>query len=228
MNINPHISHLPEQREEYPALSTLPCNKKLIRIAQDNVFEQLLNAPTQPMQSDAYYWQQQSKLQPSALTFKAKNVHDKLSDPIPQVTQTSKLPPKSNTVIEEATISHVFVRIEKSITVTAQCSKLAIEQLIKSMANFIEQPPVGLEQRPFNHSNKTVKSTPLPLNKPILRADSTVKPYQLFLTNNQIELSLNTAHLSQSQLDELHLLINDWLIQKGYTLKQLIINGIQQ
>lgn len=225
MNINPHISHLPEQREESLALSTLPCNKEL---AQDNVFEQLLNAPTQPMQSDAYYWQQQSKLQPSALTFKAKNIQDKLPNSIPQITQTSKLPPKAGTAIEEATISHVFVHLEKSITETTQCSKLAIEQLIKCMAKCIEQPRVGLEQKPFNHSNKTVKSTPLPLNKPILPADSTVKPYQLYVTNNQIELSLNTAHLSQSQLDELHLLINDWLIQKGYTLKQLIINGIQQ
>ena len=62
----------------------------------------------------------------------------------------------------------------------------------------------------------------------VMLANSLFKHYQLFISSNHVELTLNTAQLSNRQTSELQKLIKQWLSNKGYSLKQLMINGVQQ
>lgn len=199
---------------------------------QDNTFESLLSPSVQSRHSDEYYWQQQSKLQQSAITFKSRKAQDKLPDPTSSenLIHEHALSPKTLPSIDEPAVSHIVIRMEKSSPAAPILSNVSIKPLIK----YIEKPMVqpssyGLKENELNQSAAIDKANPrMQLNKPILAPESIVKPYQLFLTNNQVELSLNTAHLSKQQICDLHILIKDWLAKKGYSLKQLIINGIQQ
>ena len=101
-----------------------------------------------------------------------------------------------------------------------------MEQLITHIETITTQPGNGskadMTKQPDNKSSTLQKSllTPTP--------PSVFKHYHLYLNENQVELTLNTTYLSKQQISQLQKFIHQWLSQKGYTLKQLMLNGEHQ
>jgi len=178
-------------------------------------------------QADEYYWQHQHQLQQSDITFNPVEVNT----PAP-ITPDRELAKDSINPMEKFS--------PESLTL----SEFDMQQLndihrdIIAVSTESEPRPSGrgailtftLPDGRGSDSVETTRSINTILRKPLITPTSTsiFKHYQLFIDDNQVELTLNTAHLSKLQVIELQTFIRQWLNQKGYTLKQLVLNGEQQ
>ena len=195
---------------------------------QDTCFEHVLDSPGKERQDDDYYWQHQSQLQQSALTFNplvGKASH-------PEITSFDKAIVKSPALVAtdiEQQLTHLCIIMDNYVPMSTTIAELGIEQLIDGISTTLN--PTGrhaeaeiTDQAVVNKYSKQPIS-----NQPLLQSTLlSFKNHQLFLSDNALELTLNTTHLSKQQASELQKLIKQWLTQKGYTLKQLMINGVQQ
>ena len=192
--------------------------------AQDSGFDGLLDPTIQPRQADDYYWQQQNQLQPSAITFNSN-----INEPKAQITiepVPKKAPITSSTSTETSPfISKKIMPIEPSTSELSISSKLDVQQFITALDKTIEHMGNITEHTITNPFEAKTKINTKPMLTPTSTA--TFKNYQLYLNDNQVELTLNTT-LSKPQITELQQFIQQWLSQKGYTLKQLMINGVKQ
>ncbi len=171
------------------------------------------------------YWQHQNQLQPSALTFKPAITHaeTKITPDNEPIKEPIILP---ITIDPAPQVTHIAMQIEKNTPSSITLSKLTIEQFVTHIKTSMEQPFEMLGQGPTYARNVGWASAQH------ARLSSTniqsFKQYQLFADDMQVELTLNMTYLSKQDLTELKKLIQHYLSQKGYTLKQLMINGVKQ
>ena len=197
---------------------------------QQSSFDSLIDTESHARQDDDYYWQHQHQLQQSDITFNAKP--QELSNP----GLSDNRNPRLSTENREQSIENdldVMVSIvsealhpekiepptndNRSVNTTAKILHLALQAAIVEHSR-------GLDVMAHDSQTNVTNLS----QQPMLALASVFKHYQLFLDGNQVELTLNTTHLSKQQVSELHTFIREWLNQKGFTLKQLILNGEQQ
>ena len=193
---------------------------------QASGFETLLT--TQPRQADDYYWQHQNQLQQSAISFKPVKM-DANPQIKPKLVEETCVSQQQIYPVQLDVADHVELQKSEPQLSADQphpATKIVIEQLITRIKKSIEQLKIQSEHAIAEQPNipNIANLTPMPLTAvPI-----TFKNYQLFLNDNQVELTFNTSGLSKQQINELHNVVKQWLVQKGYALKQLTINGVQQ
>lgn len=194
----------------------------------DVFFDVLLNAPMNKTQGDEYYWQHQNHMQQSALTFntlaanteKPLNNYEDNSGNYPLI--------KSGTLHTIQQNPSHYVDMQNSVSSKSLPSlKLPIEHLTNVLITMREQSAIQLESRLADNVRKNIISNTTHFNQ-IVPEKAVFKSWQLFLNDNFAELSLNTTQLSKEETTELHKLIKQWLTEKGYALKQFIINGVSQ
>ena len=189
----------------------------------------LLNPRPSVRSFDNYYWQHQNQLQPSALTFQAL-VQDEKSRVGPHA---EALVDFESQRLDNHTGKNVPLTTTLILTIKSHSSSAIIPRPfdVESLLNEMNQPfnpqtnPLepNLMQRVANPTNVRVKRcavTPTTL--------SSFKNHHVFINDDCIELTLNTCTLSLTEANALQQSIKKWLIQNGYVLKTLIINGVQQ
>ena len=195
---------------------------------QTSYFACLLDDTNKKHKSDDYYWQHQNQLQRSDLTFNSVESQSK----------SQMISPKNQTIAHQvqtvgsAQCALEFISVNdflnRGSSKSTTTSELEIKQLSSAIEIFLESPTdhsdVKMVDEEISQNNRYQK---LMRNQTSLPS-ATFKNYQLFLNNNQIELTLNTTHFSKQQSNELQKSIKQWLTNKGYSLKQLIINGVAQ
>lgn len=217
MKINqPLSSSLPTQTRSSPCFKT---NEKDQWMASLDVKKPITT------QADEYYWQHQHQLQQSALTFNATtHEHDVASapdtnqskiddDPTLSSLSNSPLPPAllPASLLKIKSPEHLNLYTPEVATCSAHPATLLANYLVTEK-----------EHQALTDAIKTV------VDKTMQRPTATIKPYQLFIDDNQVELALNTTHWSQQEILDLKSFIHQWVQKKGYSLKQLILNGEPQ
>ena len=188
----------------------------------------------QPMflrQSDDYYWQHQSQLQQSEISFN-QLIHENKTHLTREDSPSVKVAVTPSAPIKASPHSlRVTIVIEKCMPTSMHLTQWDLEQLITHLAksaSAIVSPDVS-EPR---------ASGSVPLTFPLSNGRSSdsaspafaspFKSHQLFFDGNRVELAFNTTQLSKPQITELQRFIQQWLSKKGYALKQLTLNGVQQ
>lgn len=209
-----------------PQLTMLTSNFEPFERETESGFDQLLDSPVKERTDDDYYWQHQNQLQQSALTFNP--LASKARSPI-IISDDAAITQEAPRVIvtTNAEITHASIALDRYLPESTTPSELEVLQLFATIKTTLEpkgNPPEGeiTDQSTAKNTSKHVMS-----NQTLL-PNALFKNYQLYLNDNSVELTLNTAQLSKHQANELQKLIKQWLTKKGYSLKQLIINGVQQ
>lgn len=205
----------------------LPTQSAAYAPERDEGFEQLLHSPTKQTKDGDYYWQHQDQLQQSALTFYSLNHNVRIAK---EINGVMKINEPTNCPIDEANleVAQHQIRFEtETNAISRELNSLSdcelnelvtlIKKTIEALGNSVEQKP---NDKPIVRSIKQQE-----ISSPSALPDAVLKNHQLFLNNNAAELSLNTSRLSTQEASELKKLIKKWLINKGFTLKQLVING---
>ncbi|MCW0218340.1 MAG: hypothetical protein OJI67_08465 [Prosthecobacter sp.] len=188
-------------------------------------FERWLRSPTQQTQGDEYYRAHQTQLQHSELRFNSvinatqtppcDREQPIIKTPAPSLPITTTTAPISDnqdnpcpllpyTDMQALPLTETVIRTVKSATI------LYSDQTEKTLQEEIQNPV-----RPTTTTQ-------------VLRLAVPEKNHHLYKHQNEVELALNTKGLSTEESTELQTLIKQWLTRKGYTLKQLIINGEKQ
>ena len=218
-----------------------PLTKNLARVEQKrpSTFDCLLKtngsgtsmpALSKSLSGDDYYWQHQNQLQQSALTFNpiVSKTH---SPPIIPDDDTTIQPESSITAINMDTTEQqmpINRLVETYLTQSTTLETLDVELLLTTIEQGIQN---AVSHNDIKRVNQTLSKNNCDrklIANEVMLANSLFKHYQLFISSNHVELTLNTAQLSNRQTSELQKLIKQWLSNKGYSLKQLMINGVQQ
>jgi hypothetical protein len=180
-------------------------------------------------QADEYYWQHQHQLQQSDITFNSV-----VRDTNPLIPPDATLLKSPINLMEKFNLHQLNNINAHPITVPTE----NVDRVRKGACDVLTAAPilVGTSQAPLpllpTISIETMSeaiNTVLRKTLPTPTATIMLKPYQLFVDDDdRIELTLNTTHLSKQQGLELQTFIRQWLNQKGFTLKQLVLNGEQQ
>ena len=211
-------------------IAPLASNFTSVESDKTSGFDRLLDSPTH--QGDDYYWQHQHQLQVSALTFhplvdsKAKkNLITSNYQDINQSITTPKAIPNADT---RQLLVPINKPLEQSSSESIRLSVPEVESVIATLEHILQNPGVDPSARRMDPFVTNNSHGPQPINHPASLPNSMFKNYQLFLTNNVVELTLNTTQLSKQQASDLEKIIKQWLTHKGYSLKQLTINGVQR
>ncbi|HBI22112.1 MAG TPA: hypothetical protein DDY37_05960 [Legionella sp.] len=193
-----------------------------------NMKPTLINPPPSVRSFDNYYWQHQNQLQPSALTFQAL-VQDEKSHVGPnaealvgfesqRLNNTGKNAPLTTTLI---------LTIESHRPAAIIPRPFDVESLINGMSKPLNPQAIPLEP---SVSLPVVNPTKVMVNSSVVTPTtlSSFKNHHVFINKQCIELTLNTRALSSREAKTLQRTIKQWLVQNGYALKTLIINGVQQ
>ncbi len=177
-----------------------------------------------PTLFDNYYWQHQNQLQPSALTFQAL-VQDKKAPAAAtsEAAETSEPRP-----FDKATLSTTLViTIKSQMPAEIMLRHFDVDALINGVNKQINAqailPQLGVAQSVINQTKTITQSGTV--TSP---AFVSFKNPHVFIDEHCIELTLNTRALSLQEANALQRTIKQWLVQNGYALKTLIINGVQQ
>lgn len=179
-----------------------------------------------PRQGDAYYWQHQSQLQQSALSFESSihlsqvrvdqlNVRDNAE---PHAIESDGF--DTPTVMK----GHLLMLIEPLIASPVELTPVLLEPLVRQIERLAGVLPSVAERVCVDEKTEAIHQSSA-FKTPVLPSH---RPYQLFIDKGQVELALNTAAFPKQSIDALHQVIKQWLLHKGYSLKQLIINGVPQ
>lgn len=176
---------------------------------------------------DEYYRQHQNQLQQSALTFKSSVAVKELSPKTTaeQLNQPNQRLPASQLNLSAQLIRHSIVANVEKPQESCIPTEADFNELITNIEIFSNQQAdtlsAKISERPQLKSNLTaIRNTSVP--------DTPFKNHHLHITENAVELTLNTSQFSGKQAKEIQTLIKQWLQNKGYRLQQLIINGVQQ
>lgn len=190
----------------------------------DVYFDALLNSSVKQNSGDEYYWQHQNQLQQSALRFNplcVKHIEQLEFEPTETGKPCINLQTDTSDTVQQ--ISNSSIKTGCEVIETALLPMIP-EQSNKTVKAVFEQVMIYLENKledklTRNDAHKLILS-----KQPI--ADTVIfKNHQLFIDNNVVELTLNTSQLSKDETSELQKLVKQWLANKGYILKQFIING---
>lgn len=205
------------------------------RTGLDDSFEGCITQNRSPFflaQDDTDYFQlHQNELEQSDLSFHTITTQSKptlipnllMSDS--SVREHSSLPPQSTAQVITAPDSHPILSPQQpntSLKIVGNAQPfIPLEKGHEDNTIFFEPPVNHKEALPKTHQPTHVK--------PVLTTALTAqKPYQLFIDDHAVELALNTTHLSLPITRDWYQTIKQWLYTKGYSLKQLIINGVKQ
>jgi len=181
------------------------------------------------MTGDDYYWQHQHQLQQSALRFTPRACQAKKANlasaenvelPITEWIATNQC----NSNVLGSTPSR---QLENNAFSPTFGPYFKVDQLITTVYTRLETPERPPECAIADKSLVKDNNTRV-INKQLLLTSMTYKNHQLFINDNLVELALNTTQLSKQQTNELQQFIKQWLTNKGYALKRLIINGVSQ
>lgn len=176
---------------------------------------------------DAYYWQHQDQLQQSALTFKTPMHSTKplMPDAAPHLTIANECHQTLN-IPKDAILKRVQTtkpaEINKDILLDNPMDTMFVQfkNSLQRLSITPDKPPLSSE----TYAKNAIK----PMSSTRQQVLSTFKNYQLFISDSQVELSIQTEHLSNQDVRELHIAIKHWLTDNGYSLKKWVINGVQQ
>lgn len=175
---------------------------------------------------DDFYWLHQNQLQQSALTF-----YPLVDKKIPMQSTYSEITCQAHTLEKKAMAIEARTQInnplEKKLLYPISIVSHDITALITSIKTVLNQSIYTSTTKKAKETIATMSPKQI-LNHQALTIPALLKKHQLFLSDKTAELTLNTSDLSQQQANELQRIIKDWLINKGYVLKQLIINGVKQ
>jgi hypothetical protein len=195
---------------------------------KDRGFDYLLDDTNKKPKSDDYYWQHQNQLQRSDLTFNELGSKPKNQVMFPEKPALLQPEEKRTDICLMPEVVHINMPLDGCSSKLTHLSEFEMKQVSPILDIILQNPTNHSENKMMNLAvSKTNHYQTLMSNKTLPR-HSMFKNYQLFLDNNQVELTLNTSHFSKQQTNELQTTIKQWLTSKGYSLKQLIINGVQQ
>lgn len=193
-------------------------------------FDDWLKTPTKQNSGDEFYWQHQSQLQQSCLKFEnhSKQVQqgetslqtseidnvitapystpDNVDVPMQSNTNNSKAPPLNRLKLQSTEFMRTIAALDQN------CSQTPVPE-------------------PYSYSSRSApdKSTSEQPNSVDYTTHNTgqFKNYHLYIQNDQVELSLHAEDLNKEEQLELKQMIKLNLKNKGLSLKQLLINGVQ-
>ncbi|KTC87765.1 hypothetical protein [Legionella drozanskii] len=179
--------------------------------------------------NDEYYWKNQQQLEDSALSFQdfIRGNKKELDSSSAQTDLPTQVDSDSSLAMREvkkeaSNPTELATQIITIETLANEVYRQASQQLLENpVSNF--QPAL----KDLSPSLTSAKRS-LPKQVTATQENSNLKNYQLFILNNQAELSINTSQLDNQQTKELRQLIKQWLVNKGVRLQQLIINGVKQ
>ena len=191
-----------------------------------SVFEAYFNGK---QSGDEYYQQHLSQLQQSAITFDQPINTENTRQHIENTTKESET--RDAKTIEPHEIDNQKPgKAQPSIAQTEPVTNhpvdllapllTLIETTLKPIAAAVLPNPIIT---PITPNKSTLMLQPNPL-----QAKPAYNPHQLFVQGNQVELTLNTHRLNKQEVTQLKTVIKQWLVQKGYQLNRLIINGVQE
>lgn len=173
-----------------------------------------------------YYWQHQSQLQQSALTFNSTiNAAEAQQLSNNNIIKETPIPPLK--IDDSSSITCLSIKIETNTASSTNLTPLNIDQFIAHIKTNTEQT-VCMQNNILSkdvHNKTRLNAIP----KQNASSVSAFKHYQLFTDDSQqVEITLNISQLSKQHLNQLKQFIQQYLTQKGYRLKQLMINGVKQ
>ena len=193
-------------------------------------FDCLIDTENHTRKDDDLYWHHQDQLQQSELTFKSDSLlhtthlairaKDANKDFTMAQSNELSLPPSDGVSI----FSNKKIPTLESIMLSNQLLSVLVTQIQSQLKPTHCLPE---ERATIAQTNKALQ-TPTTRKIETNAINETFKNYQLFLNGNQVELTLNTTLFSKQEIQDLRVLIKQWLTQKNYTLKQLLINGESQ
>lgn len=201
--------------------------KTITQNNHDAYFDVLLNSSTRETTGDDYYRQYQHQMQQSELTFHslATRIKKPANNDVEGFETHINTPSEMPYADEQS--SCTGIEPKNDITKPVSSLMLPLEQFVLAIKTMREQASMPLENKRIENIEKDTDSTPVRINQ-LPEKNIIFKHHQLFLNNNLAELTLNTTQLSKDETNELQRLIKRWLANKGYTLKQFIINGVPQ
>lgn len=190
-------------------------------------FEFCLNRSTKETSGDEFYWQHQEQLQKSDLHFEASAQTNSASN--------SQRVTENKSSCELTTMPQV-TSINQHTAAPLKQSKLDLQSETTPLDFSFHSTP--FEQKSFigpiggiSLKNNQESDTKLQIRESCRpnypNANDQLKHFHLFIQNEQVELTLNTAGLDHHREKELTRMIQDNLKNKGLSLKQLIINGVE-
>ncbi|KTD51320.1 hypothetical protein [Legionella quateirensis] len=193
-------------------------------------FDDWLQTPTKQNSGDEFYWQHQDQLQQSSLQFKHHPVLDQHGDNVSERSTTDTLSTTSDpkTVIDtdqmQQTTEHSKTNSNNRLTLLSTELMRAIVELKQNNS----QLPVSES----NSASKINASEKLQFEKTRSAEFKDLckgqhKNHHLFIQNDEVELSLYAEELDKEEQLELKHMIKLNLKNKGLSLKQLLINGVQ-
>ena len=193
--------------------------------AKNTDFEKFLSEEPSKTNDD-YYQIHQQQLEQSALTFHPLMTSSHKSNTIPE----SKAPLKqASTPIQEklsldsSPPREEFLSIKKFI-ITSKMDDFFQKPLFekKETLSVLGDPKQFVKQPQIDKTRSNSRSV-------LAQQPSVVfKNHQVVVFNKQVELSINTATFSKQTSRDLQTRIKQWLVDNGYVLKQLTINGVIQ
>ncbi|RUR18236.1 hypothetical protein ELY21_08385 [Legionella sp. km535] len=193
-------------------------------------FGDWLKTPTKQNSGDEFYWQHQSQLQQSCLKFEnhSKQVQqgetslktseidnvitapystpDNVDVPMQSNTNNSKAPPLNRLKLQSTEFMRTIAALDQNGSQTPVPEPYSYSSKSAPDKSISEQP---------NSVDYTTHNT------------GQFKNYHLYIQNDQVELSLHAEDLNKEEQLELKQMIKLNLKNKGLSLKQLLINGVQ-
>jgi hypothetical protein len=206
------------------ALSTIPKETKPGKFPSN--FEHMITTPTKQSSGDEYYWQHQNQLQQSSLRFTAMGSRDEkkqnIASPI-QLEKSAVLPqevPKSETQFDTEFTPDEF---HPNSNFTEQVSSMYahVEDELSHLLS-----PNSIDN-PFLTKEIVIPKKMIRTSQPTADCSSFFKNHHVYIEGNDIELTLNTKELNEHEQKELQHLIKSHLKKQGFSLKQLIVNGVK-
>jgi hypothetical protein len=194
----------------------------------DALFEDWLDTPSTKKNGDDYYWQHQNQLQQSALMFSSVNKQEASKRDNREVLpdQDNRTAIKNSVFVSPAMITPIPKPVDTPSPSLASLISLA-EPQITGLKETHEPTTMSSDSKIINKMDAKNNSIEFIIRQ-ILPKNSIFKNHQLFINNNEVELTLNTSQLSKEETHQLQKFMKQWLNQKGYALTKLIINGVLQ
>lgn len=190
-------------------------------------FANWLRSPCKQNRDDEYYRQHQGQLQPSELTFKPATIEEH-SSPVNLACPEIKI---STPDILSVEVQSLPVDETEKMTLPArQLPDCEYEPIIETR---IAEPKIP--QHPIMYEDtkapmKILCKSPekWPSSSAVFQFISSEQKHHLYTDKNEVELSMNTNGLAKEESIALQQTVKQWITQKGWALRQLIINGVKQ
>lgn len=189
-------------------------------------FEQWLDTPTKQNSGDEFYWQHQDQLQQSQVTFEslpmAKQNAKPAISPETKISSNHLLPVPAET----EQFPSIIESYQREPVTNSQESPLFLQELSTELQQLCSQLPI------VENNNALIAKTPISIKSEEKRSietrtvQSQLKNYHLYIQDDEVEMSLYTQDLDHQEQLELKNMIKLNLKHKGLSLKQLIINGV--